>query len=95
MEEEPRDDGTPDHADPVASFTTAWCKPLHELLAVRETLPFVEETRERLSVLAGWRDRRGAPYVRVDMIAREKAIEFFISGGELDVTTTTVDRLAP
>ena len=51
---------------------------MHELLtAVRETLPFVEETRERLSVLAGWRDRRGAPYVRVDMIAREKAIGFF------------------
>ena len=95
MEEGPRDDGTPDHADPMVSFTTTWCKPLHELLAVRETLPFVEETRERLSVLAGWRDRRGAPYVRVDMIAREKAIEFFISGGELDVTTTTVDRLAP
>ena len=95
MEEGPRGDGTPDHADSVASFTTTWCKPLQELLAVRETLPFVQETRERLGVLAGWKDRRGAPYVRVDMIAREKAIEFFISGGELDVTTTTVDRLAP
>ena len=29
------------------------------------------------------------------MIARDKAIEFFTSGGELDVTTTTVARLAP
>ena len=79
----------------VASFTTTWCKPLHELLAIRETLPFVQETRKRLGVLAEWEDRRGAPYVRVDMIARDKAIGFFTSGGELDVTTTTVDRLAP
>ena len=89
-EEEHRD--TTDSARAIASFGTTWCRPLRDL---RVKLPFVQRTKERLAELAAWQDRKGAPYVRVGMIARERALKFFGREGGLEVNATTASQLAP